>query len=506
LENALSLAAALRARGVRPGDIVAVQLPNRHEFAMFALALYAIGAVTMPVPHILRSRDLSRMMAMSWAIGLVVPSSFGSFDHVEMALQFAPVLPELRLIFEVGPQSGRDGVENLTLLLSEGRAAASAREVIGSGRYITSVNQPIMLNFTSGTTGEPKGVLHSRESVSAGVVATGKRLELSASDTIFVAATLGHAGGFLNGIFMPFLLGARVAYLNVWNAGVALRVMAEQGVTYGGMMPPYLVDITQHPDFDSTDLSAWRTARVSGGVIPRAVMDTLHQRLPQLRLCPGWGMSESLYITCAGRNDPVDRRNSTDGRVLDGAELEIRDPNDSEQTLGLGEVGEIVIKAPWLMLGYFGHPEFMATMRTRDGWFKTGDLGVVDSEGFLTVRGRLKELVLRGGENVPIVEVETLLLGHEKVKAVSLVGVPDDRLGERVAAVLVSDPSLPPLDLQEMRAYLESEGLTRQFIPEYLVLRPELPATPNGKIKRPDVKLIALEALGLAESDDAAPK
>jgi acyl-CoA synthetase (AMP-forming)/AMP-acid ligase II len=236
---------------------------------------------------------------------------------------------------------------------------------------------------------------------------------------------------------------------------------------------------------------------VSGGVIPRDVMDVLHVRLPQLRLCPGWGMSESLYVTCAGPSDPVRQRNNTDGRALANCIVEIRDPDDDGRVLPAGETGQIVMKATSLMLGYYDRPDLTAQMYTPDGWFKTGDLGSLDADGCLTVRGRLKEIVLRGGENVPIVEVEILLMAHEKVKAVAVVGVPDDRLGERVCAVVVTVPTRAPLDFDEMVAYLRVCGVTPQFIPEYLVIRPEMPVTANGKIRKSDVKLVALEALGL---------
>jgi len=495
----VSLALALRDEGIEPGDVVAIQLPNRHEFALFFLALYSIGAIGMPVSPIYRSRDVLKMLSISSAVALVVPASFGSFDYRAMASELAVGLPSIRLLVYVGPGS-REGFRELGELLVRG-ASATGRDAVCSGSLAVAPGKAIMLNFTSGTTGEPKGVLHSRETVCAGVLATTDRLELSGDDSIFVAATLGHAGGFLNGIFMPFLLGARLTFMSVWDAGFALRILEAERVTYAAMMPPYLVDITRHEDFATTDLSSWRTSRVSGGVIPRGVMDALHVRLPHLRLCPGWGMSESLYVTCAGPGDPVDQRNSTDGRVVANCEVEIRDPENDESHVTLGETGQIVIKTPSLMLGYFDRPDLTAGMFTADGWFKTGDLGSLDAQGCLTIHGRLKDIVLRGGENVPIVEVEMLLLAHHKVQSVGVVGVPDERLGERVCAVVVTEPSLPQLDLEEMAAYLREKGLTPQFIPEYLVLTPEMPLTAHGKIRKSDLKQIALDSLELL--DDA---
>lgn len=503
-ERTLSLAAALRARGVGPGDTVAVQLPNRHEFVICLLALYAIGAKTMPVSPIYRSRDLRRMLEISLAVGLVVPTSYRGFDYIAMVRDVSPGLPALRLLLEVGPPSHAEEFVNLESLVDEGRGSAD-REEITRGEFVLATDAPLLLNFTSGTTGEPKGVLHSSETLGAGVLATAARLELSEADTIFVAATLGHAGGFLNGIFMPLLIGARPVFMSLWDADVALRILAEERVSYGAMMPTYLVDLTAHPRFGEARLDAWRTSRVSGGVIPRGVMDTLHRKLPQLRLCPGWGLSETLYVTCAGPGDPVHKRNSTDGRPVGTCELSIRTLADGVTELPLGEVGEIVVKAPSLMVGYANQPVSVEEMYTPDGWFRTGDLGSVDNDGYLTVWGRLKEIILRGGENVPVVEVETLLMEHEKVREVSVVGVPDARLGERACAVIVHAADQPPLEMDEMRSYLTGRGLTRQFIPEYLVACERLPVSATGKVRKSDVKEIALRELGLAPAAGPRP-
>lgn len=501
-ERSLALAAALREQGVAPGDIVAVQLPNRHEFVTLHLALYAIGAVTMPVSPIYRSLDISRMLAISSARALVVPSSFGSFNHVEMARTVAPELPALRMLIEVGEPSDVEGVHNVAELIEHGHGLSRVRDEIGTGAFLAPANSAILLNFTSGTTGEPKGVLHSRETIASSVIATMDRLRLSEADTGFVAATLGHAGGFLNGIYMPLLGGLRVVFMDVWDPGLALQILTAQRVTYGAMMPPYLVDMTRHADFAKADLASWRVARVSGGVIPRGVMDTLHQRLPQLRLCPGWGMSETLYITCAGPDDPVEKRNVTDGRPVGTCEVQIRDPLDEGRTLPPSTAGHIVVRAPSVMLGYFDRPELTADMTSADGWFKTGDLGVLDSDGYLTIRGRLKDIVLRGGENVPVVEVEMLLMTHPKVKAVSIVGIPDERLGEAVCALVVCDTALTPMEFDEMRTFLADAGLTRQFIPEHLVLCSALPVTAHGKVRRSDARRVAMDALGLAVASD----
>jgi cyclohexanecarboxylate-CoA ligase len=194
-------------------------------------------------------------------------------------------------------------------------------------------------------------------------------------------------------------------------------------------------------------------------------------------------MSELSYVTCGSPHDPVDRLSYTDGRPLDPCLIQIRDETGSRE-LPAGTAGEIVVRSPGLTLGYLARPELTQAAFTADGWFRSGDVGIVDEDGYLTVVGRSKDIILRGAENVPVVEIEALIVEHPGVSAVALVGVPDDRLGERVCAVLeMADPA-HPVTLDELREYLTSRELTRQFIPEYVVPVDQLPRTPSGKIRK----------------------
>ena len=283
-------------------------------------------------------------------------------------------------------------------------------------------------------------------------------------------------------------------FMDAWDANFAIGIMERERVTYAPVMPTYLYDLVAQPAIRSADLKSWVTGRVSGGAISRTLMATLQEYLPQLRLCPGWGMSETLYSTCGSPDDPVDKRNFTEGNMVGDTQIEIRDAT-FDHVLPANTVGEIVTRGASLFLGYYHQDDLTRAAFTADGWMKTGDLGRLDEDGYLTMVGRSKDLVIRGGENVPVVEVEQLLQEHELIAGAAVVGVPDARLGEKVCAVVELKQPGTPFTFEAMSAYLLEKRLTRHFLPEYLVVLDQLPRTPSGKIRKQDARAEALQRL-----------
>lgn len=492
-EQVLATAAGLRERGIGSGDIVAVQLPNWSEFLVIFLAVYAIGAVTTPISPILRYRDVRPQLQLAQAKALVVPANFGKFDYVGMARELKTEL-DLRLIISVGDEAAEGGVPLRVLQMQgAGQQMDGLRESIARGDHVRRPGDVMIVNFTSGTSGTPKGVMHSMHSVGSCVRPTIERLQLTPDDVVLVVPTLGHGAGILNGLYLPILLGAKTVYMDGWDARTALQIVARERISYAPLMPTYLVDLAELAWPIEDDISSWRTGRVSGGAIPREVVQRILTRMPWLRLCSGWGMSETLWSTCGGPDDPLEKRNSTDGRLVGDIQIEIRD-KDLQRSLSPGEVGEILIKGSSLTLGYYRQRELTESAYTPDGWFKTGDLGRLDAKGYLTLSGRSKDLVIRGGENVPVVEVEALIRQHPKVKNVAVVGVHDLRLGEKVCAVVEQKSANAPLALQELVRFLKERQLTTQFIPEQLLVVPELPRTPAGKIMKQALREQAAKA------------
>ena len=494
----ISLAAALQRKGIRSGDIVAVQLPNWHEYLIAFLANHAIGAVTTSISPIFRERDVARQLELSGAAVLIVPGQFGSFDFIGMARELVRDTASLRHIVVAGPARSDHEFYAWRDLMADGGSddAARLRREITAGAHAPDMNALAVLNFSSGTTGEPKGVMHSAASVSACVPPTVERLGLGTADVVLVVPTLGHGAGILNGLFLPLMLPTKVVYLDRWDAALAIEVIERERVTYMPAMPTYLFDLARLPAIRPDAVQSWVTARVSGGAISRDVM-AIHARFPRLRLCPGWGMSETLWATCGAPGDPLDKRNTTEGRPIGDWRLQIRDAA-LEQDLPAGESGEIVVKGGSLMLGYWRRESMTQASFTPDGWFKTGDIGRLDADGFLVLTGRSKELVIRGGENVPIVEIETLLMEHPQIRAVAVVGIPDPRLGEKVCAVVECRTDAAHPTLGEVSDYLIGRKLTKQFIPQFLLVVDELPRTAVGKVKKQAVRDDAVRRLNLA--------
>lgn len=487
-QKVLCAATYLRLNGVRKGDIVAIQLPTWHEYLVSHLAAYAVGAVSMPVSTIFRERDLSKQLVLSQAKVLIVPAAYGTFDYCGMARRVRADIGSLQLVLAVGNGDAQGHVHwDQALATGADLTHDDLRNEIADGKYACEPGDFMLLNYSSGTTGDPKGIMHSTETVLAAISAAVARLELHQEDVLFISVTLGHAAGYLNGMYLPLYLACKVVYQDIWDPDVALHVLEDEGVTYAPAMPAFLYDLANHPRFTVTNLRNWTKARVSGSAISRPLMALLQTHVPHLRLCPGWGLSEILYASCGSPRDPDVKRNTTEGRLLDGYTVEIRDGSTWTQR-PTGIAGEIVIKGPSVMLGYFRQEELTRNAFTPDGWLKTGDLGFLDDEGYLTLTGRSKELIIRGGENIPVVEVELLLRSHPLIGDAALVGVPDERLGERACAAVTRKPGQPLLEFEEMKQFLIDHRLTKQFIPEYLVYVEEMPRTSIGKIKKHELR------------------
>lgn len=465
------VAGSLRALGVQRGDVVSVQLPNWWEFIAVALACGRIGAVFCPVMPILRERELQFMLELTETKVFVVPSVFRGHDFAAMARGMRSQLPMLRQVVVVD-EEGPDGFERC--LLSDappvGAAAGAARGL--------DPDELAVLMFTSGTTGEPKGVMHSSNTLVAAANSIAERLELSQDDVVLVAAPLPHMLGFAASWLLALRLGATTVLQDVWEAKRGISLMQAEGVTYTAGSTPFLNDVCEVSAAIEVKPRSFRAFMCAGAPIPPALVERALAEL-HLKVSSAWGMTEVIAGTMTEPSRAADKSSRSDGRAMKGMEVCIADVDGKR--LPDGVAGRLLVRGAQRGMGYYKRPRLMVL--DADGWLDSGDLACMDAEGYIRVTGRTKDVLVRGGENVPVVEIENLLYKHPAVAGVAIVGYPDRRLGERACAFIVARPGAS-VDLAGVHRYLAEAKTAKQYWPERVEVVSTLPVTPTGKVQK----------------------
>jgi cyclohexanecarboxylate-CoA ligase len=487
------VAHGLAARGVAPGSRISVQLPNWNEYAIAMLAAERLGAIVNPLPPTYRASELRFMLGLLESEVLVIPRVFRGFDHAAMVAGLRGDLPRLRHVFVANgePDGGAEAWATLTDTAWEQREGRR-------GLPGTDPNAVHEVIFTSGTTGEPKGVMHTPNTTLSTIYSLIERLGFSERDILLMGSTLGHQTGYLYGFCLDLLLGATTVWLDVWKAEDGARLIAEERVTFTMGATPFLQDLTYYRG--SHALSSLRLFISAGAPIPRPLVRDARQRL-RCAISAGWGMTENGLVTCNGLDDPEEKVFGSDGHPLRGMRLRIVDPDGAD--LPTAEEGDLLVTGPAQFVGYFNRPAFTRDGHTDDDWFKTGDRGTLDGHGYLAITGRSKDLIIRGGENIPVAEVENLLFAHPKVAGVAIVAMPDPRLQERSCAFVIPSAGPAPT-LAELVAYLDAQGLAKHKFPERLELVTEFPMTPSGKIQKYRLRQVITEKVA-AEGGPARP-
>ncbi len=483
------VAHGLRAHGVDRGSVVSCQLPNWNECVLVLLAAGRLGAVVNPIPPTYRASELRFMLGLLGSQVAIVPAIFRSFDYTEMLAALRPALPRLEHVFVArgAAPAGQKPFSTLTDTAWEARAGRGGLE----GTEPNTVNEVV---FTSGTTGEPKGVMHTPNTTLAAIYGAIERLGFSERDVLLMASTLGHQTGYLYGYCLNFLLGATVVWMDMWKAEEAARLIEAERVTFTMGATPFLRDLTYTPT--GSDLSSLRLFESAGAPIPRQLVRDGRARLG-CAISAGWGMTENGLVTCNGLQDAEEKVFTTDGSPLPGMELRLVGLDGHD--VPAGTEGDLLVRGPAQFVGYFERPQFTLESHTPDGWFKTGDRGTLDGDGYLAITGRTKDLIIRGGENIPVVEVENLLYTHPKVAGVAIVGMADARLGERACAVVIPRDG-QSITLAEIVAFLDAHQLARHKFPERVEIVSEFPMTPSGKIQKYRVRQLVAERIAGASS------
>ncbi len=469
------IALGLAAHGIEKGDVVAYQLPNWWQFTALHLACLRIGAITNPLMPIFRERELEFMLSFAESKLFVVPREFRSFDHAAMAAGLREKCPDLAHVFVIGGE-GPDSFERTFLERRWEDEAGTDAEALFARRR-PGPNEVVELMYTSGTTGQPKGVLHTPNTLIA-CLSSAPGLGLGADDVFLMASPMAHQTGFLYGMLLPIMLGGRAVLQDIWDAEVAARIINDERVTFTMASTPFLADLAGADALERYDVDSLRVFISAGAPIPRILVQTAHQRLGA-HIVAGWGMTENGLATATRTDDPNDKVFETDGGACPG--MEVRVVAEDGRPLPPGQEGDLQARGAATFVGYLKRPDLYAV--DAEGWFETGDIARQDEQGYIRITSRAKDIIIRGGENVPVIEVEELLYRHPAVEACAIVAMPDERLGERGCAFVTPKPGLS-LTFEEMIAYLTEQKMAKNYLPERLELIDQMPRTPSGKIQK----------------------
>lgn len=469
------MAAGLAGLGIGKGDVVACQLPNWWQTTALHLACMRIGAILNPLMPIFRERELRFMLGHGEARLLVIPKVFRNFDYEAMVEGIRSELPKLETVLVIGGEGERSFEQRL---LDTPWEAQTDTDALFAERK-PGPDEVIQILYTSGTTGEPKGVMHTSNTLFSNVRPYADRLHLTSDDTILMASPVAHQTGFLYGVMMPVYLGTTVVLQDIWDADFVCKVIAAEKPAFTMASTPFLADLVKTAPKHEGELDSLRIFVSAGAPIPTAVVEQASKTL-KAKIVSAWGMTENGAVTMTCPEDPAERASQSDGKALPYMELRITDFKGND--LPAGEEGNLLVRGASLFVGYLKRPELYGV--DEDGWFATGDLARMDKDGYIRITGRTKDVVIRGGENIPVVEVENLLYKFPGIADVALVGCPDERLGERLCAYVTLDENATDLTLDELKSYLTKQQLSKSYLPEYLEVIEAMPRTASGKIQK----------------------
>jgi len=478
------LAATVRRHGVVAGDVVAFQLPNWAEAVACFYGLFPLGVVVVPIVHIYGPKEVGHILRESRASFFITADRFGRQDYLANLEASVSGLPDLQTVVVVSTD-GRPLPKVGPHVLSWSDAVAADPD-LPVAPVAVDPDSPALIGYTSGTTAAPKGVIHTHRTYLADQRTWATFLQEDESPAPAVrptasltASPVGHVMG-LASVLRPLFAASALDLIDVWDPRAVLHAMAEDGVSTGGGPPYFLLSLLDHPDFDpSTHLPYMDRLTMGGAPVPSAVVERATGL--GISLIRAYGSTEHPSTTASLHSDPLEKRIHTDGRVIAGSEIRLLDVDG--RPVSTGQPGEIHSRGPELFAGY-ADPVLTADAIDADGWYDTGDIGMVDADGYLTITDRKKDIIIRGGENVSSAEVEDVLAQMAGVAEVAVVAAPDARYGEHGTAILRLAPGASPFDLDTLQVHLQTGGLARQKWPEELRFVDDFPRTASGKIQK----------------------
>ncbi len=480
------VAAGLLALGLEPGDRVAIWSPNCVEWLLTQLATATAGLVLVNLNPAYRRTEAEFALRKTGTKALVAAGRFKTSDYAGMVegMDVLPlggsgsVCPDLQHVITIDGKY-REGWINF--------ADLDVRGVEGEGRLAAiraslNATDAVNIQFTSGTTGTPKGATLSHRNILNNGYFIGSAIRLAAGDRVCVPVPLYHCFGMVMGNLACLTHGATIVYpAPSFEPLATLRTIEAERCTALYGVPTMFIAMLQHAEFADFELTSLRTGIMAGAPCPIEVMREVVDRMSMPEIIIAYGMTETSPVSFASSvDDPLQLRVETVGRVM--PHLQARIINEAGDTLPFGTAGEICVRGYSVMLGYWNEPAATSAVLDADGWMKTGDIGTIDADGFCRIVGRLKDLIIRGGENIYPREIEEFLYQHPAIEEVSVVGIPDERFGEEVCAwIKIHDTQL--LDEAQVRAYC-SGRIAHYKVPRVIRFVDAFPMTVTGKIQK----------------------
>ncbi|RKP39286.1 long-chain-fatty-acid--CoA ligase [Dimargaris cristalligena] len=520
------MAQALYDHGLRPGDCVGVFMPNTLAWMVLQYATTKIGVILATINPAYRVGELEHALNLVNCKTLVLTPSFRSSNYINMIQELVPEVAQLSSPAPNGEgavalQSARvPSLRSIFVVDESAKSGAAAgpewRHLPGLADYQTlrhashqsatraAIAQLPLRNsdvanilFTSGTTGKPKAAALTHRNLLNNALLTAHTLGYTHRDVVCCPLPLYHCFGLVLGNLACMTQGATMVFPSpVFEAQAVLTAVTKERCTSLYGVPTMFIEEMAHPDFASFDLSSLRTGIMSGSSCPIEVMREVIEKMHMREVVIGYGMTETSPISFfTRRDDPIEKRVSTVGRVVSHVEAKIIDAATGA-TLPTGEKGELCINGSGVMQGYWNDPVNTAKSIDGEGWMHTGDLAIMDPDGFCRIVGRSKDVIIRGGENIMPLEIENVLFEHPAISNVLVVGVPDAKYGEQICACVIPVDSQTPVTLESIKDFCRDK-MSHYKMPRYTLTFHEFPQTVSGKIKRNELSVLAAEQLQL---------
>ena len=481
------LAAAMAGRGVVSGAVVSIQLPNRYEAVVAAVAALSLGAVVNPLLPNYRLHELAHVFATVRPAMLFTPGTYRGFDHRALVAELLStdadagracvhVVVGADEVDDVERDVVRDGLSTISYGVLHDEGPESVQLGRGSAAAVSEVI------FTSGTEARPKAIMHTEQTANFSVRVAYADLGIGPADVVWMPSPIGHSTGFNYGVRFALYHGLPLVLQDQWNGDVAAALVAQHGCSYTLAATTFLQDLIAAATRAGTSLQSLRCFGCGGAPVPARLVDAAADH--GVRVLRLYGSTEVLVGSWNRPNSSLDHRRHSDGVAMTDVEMTVRD--DDGNDVALGAEGELWTRGPNTCVGFFADPERTAATFDGEGWVRSGDLVVMDADGYVTVVGRKKEIIIRGGINIAPREIEDIIVGFAEVQRAAVVGLPDERLGETMCACVVLEPDTD-LDLETTTSRLRAAGLATYKLPQRLEVLATLPTTASGKIQKHEI-------------------